>query len=89
MSATKSDVTTTEPSVEDCVTEIRQLFPDATFISVKNHAIYQLSSMIHRPQADIQIEDRGCRRESLSECMAIVRGWHREPIEVPGSQQGE
>lgn len=66
-----------EPTVEECLRELRELFPDVTFISVKAHIIYQ-PSMPQRPQADIQIEGRGFRRESLSEAMAIVREWHKE-----------
>lgn len=75
-----------EPTVESALKELREMFPDASFISAKTHAIYQ-RNWTHRPQADIQIEDRGCRRGSLSECMAIVRGWHRE--QSKSGQQGE
>lgn len=65
---------TTEPTVEACLQELKDMLPDVSFISVKTHVIYQ-PPLEHRPQADIQIEDRGFRRESLSECMAQVRAW--------------
>lgn len=61
-------------TVKSALAETRALFPEATFISVKEHAIYQ-PSWEQKPQADIQIEDRGVRREALSECMAVVREW--------------
>jgi hypothetical protein len=63
-----------EFTVEAALKELRETFPNASFISVKTHAIYQ-RSIEHRPQADIQIEDQGCRRPTLAEAMSIVRAW--------------
>lgn len=58
----------------ETLAELRGMFPDATFISVKAHAIYQLN-WTHRPQADIQIEDKGFRQETLADAMAQVKKW--------------
>lgn len=71
----------TELTVEDCLKELREMFPDTAFISVKNHAIYQ-GSINHQPQADIQIEDRGFRCTTLSEAMAHVRAWKESQKDV-------
>lgn len=68
-----------EFNVQRCLKECRDLFPAAAFISVKDHAVSRLSSMFaENPQADIQIDDRGCRRTTLAECMEIVRAWAKE-----------
>jgi hypothetical protein len=77
---------TGETTVEAALAELREMFPDATFLSVKKHAIYQPSMGDLPNQADVQIEDKGFRRETLADCMAQVRAATRtegshEPID--------
>lgn len=66
---------TGETTVESALAELREMFPEAHFISVKEHAMYQ-SSINHLPQADIQIDNKGFRRATLADCMAQVRATH-------------
>ena len=67
-------MTETSITVESCLAELQEMFPDASFISAKTHAIYQ-RNWTHRPQADVQVEDKGFRRGTLAECMTEVRAW--------------
>lgn len=63
-------------TVESALKELREMFPDASFISVKEHAIYQ-PAMNHAPsiQGDVQVNDKGFRRSLLVDVMAAVRDW--------------
>lgn len=63
-----------ELTVEQALAELREMFPEAAFVSAKAHAVYH-RSWAHRPQADVQIDDKGFRCESLSEAMQKVREW--------------
>jgi hypothetical protein len=81
-----SDVTTTEPSVEDCLKELREMFPKTwAYVTVQQSGdcsprgkcevetfvIIQVDSN----KGDIIYNDSS---DTLSEAMAQIRAWHSE-----------
>jgi hypothetical protein len=72
-----------ELTVEAVLVELRELFPDASFISAKTHAIYQ-RHWTHQPQATIQIEDNWFRYATLDEAVEKVRAWTKSRAEREG-----
>jgi DNA-directed RNA polymerase subunit RPC12/RpoP len=63
-------VSATEPSVEDCLQELQEMFPD---IEVARYDLLNHHLELHLPDQWIKYFDG-----TLSEAMSRVRAWHRE-----------
>lgn len=66
----------TEPTVEEALRELREMFPDAHPISI-NHSIAMQGSN-RADYATMQADNEGWRDTTLTDCMAQVRQWHQE-----------
>jgi hypothetical protein len=74
MTANKS--MNTEPTIEECLRELREIFPDALRIYISDDADY-FDGVLTR-ESFIMVTHNTFRAPTLSEAMAHVRQWHKE-----------
>jgi hypothetical protein len=71
-----SEVTTTEPSVETCLRELREMFPDhARRISI-TEALLSANKVTIVVGGQSATYTRASLQQNLSECMAMAKRWH-------------
>lgn len=89
-------MTTTEPTIEQALAELREMFPDKgnkwQFISIRRQEFID-TYMPHAPKRRVEIHigngksPPSCETETLTEAMAQVRKWHSEQSSsIPGER---
>ena len=76
-----SDVTTTEPSVEDCLRELREMLPHRDVQVSWSGWSWQYPSKYFQDGYKAKIEIGAITKfegDTLSDCMSQVREWHKE-----------
>jgi hypothetical protein len=79
-----TDVTTDEPSVEECLKELREMFP-GVFVEAQTgdgaswHPAWPIDPREHvYHYALVTVEEKQVRATALGEAMSQVRAWHKE-----------